>query len=70
MSIMPQVETVECKPNLTHYSSIEIIAMCLKYTELINCGRDNEAKELLNEIPLHWKSAKILKKIGWNSNND
>lgn len=52
------------EPNLKRYSEEQVNAMLDKYTELILAGRTEEAQQMVNtEIPLHWKSAKILKEI-------
>lgn len=51
------------EPNLKRYTEQEINEMSLRACQMMGDGRKEEADELLNEIPLHWKSAKILKEM-------
>lgn len=54
---------VRREPNLRRFTEQEINDMTLRACQLINEGRIDEADEVINKIPLHWKSAKILKEM-------
>lgn len=55
---MAKTETIRKEPNLKHFTEEEINAMLVRVGKLFD-----EADEVINVIPLHWKSAKILKEL-------
>lgn len=60
---MSQAEAIRLEPNLKRFSEQELYDMKLEISKLVNMGRMKEADILINKIPLHWKSAKILKEM-------
>ena len=51
------------EPNLKHFTKEEINEMVLQVGKLFKEGRKEEADDLINVIPLHWKSAQMLKEM-------
>lgn len=49
------------EPNLKHCTEEEIDELLLRVGKLFDEGRINEADEVIKEIPLHWKSAQLIK---------
>lgn len=60
---MPEVEMIRREPNLKRFTEEEIDEMLERVAKLFDEGRFDEADEVINVIPLHWKSAKILKEL-------
>ena len=60
---MSQVVSVRKEPNLKHFTEEEIDEMLERVAKLYKDGRRDEAHEVINEIPLHWKSAQMLKEM-------
>ena len=51
------------EPNLKRFSEEEIDEMLIRVAKLYEEGRRDEAHKVINEIPLHWKSAHMLKEM-------
>lgn len=51
------------EPNLKRFTEEEIDEMLERVAKLYEDGRRDEAHEVINEIPLHWKSAQMLKEM-------
>lgn len=60
---MAKTETIRKGPNLKHFTEEEIDEMLERVAKFYDEGRRDEAHELINEIPLHWKSAQMLKEM-------
>lgn len=60
---MPQAETVRKEPNLKHITEAEIDELLLRVGKLYDEGSVDEADEVIKEIPLHWKSAQLIKEL-------
>jgi len=62
---MSQAEVIRTEPYMKYYSPDEIQTMSLRYVELLQAGKKHtqEAKTLLNEIPILPKPAQVMKDI-------
>ena len=60
---MPEAVMIHLEPNLKRFTEEEIDEMLERIAKLFEEGRFDEADEVINLIPLHWKSAKILKEL-------
>lgn len=60
---MSQAEGVRREPYMKYYSEDEINEMCLRFADLLSQGKDEEAHNLSNEIPLLPKSAQIMNRM-------
>lgn len=49
------------EPNLKRCTEEEIDELLLRVGKLFDEGRIDEADEVIKEIPLHWKSAQLIK---------
>ena len=60
---MSQAEAIRTEPYMKYYSPDEIRTMSLRYVELLQAGKKHtqEAKTLLNEIPILPKPAQVMK---------
>lgn len=56
-----KVETLQ--PNLKRFSEKEKLELALKACKLLQEGKKAVADILVNQVPLHWKSAKVLKEL-------
>jgi len=59
---MSQAEVIRTEPYIKHYTDEEINKMCVRLSELLIEGKEDEAEILSNEIPLLPKTAEIWKK--------
>ena len=60
---MSQAEVIRRELNLKRFSEQELNDMELRACNLVNEGRMAEADIIINEMPLSWQTAKILKEM-------
>lgn len=58
---MSQAVPIRKEPNLKHCTEEQIDELLLRVGKLYDEGRVDEADEVIKEIPLHWKSAQLIK---------